>query len=59
MSPQNILNKGFAIIKVNDKILSNSNEIREGDEMTVTFAESEIKTIVKSKSKYDGREFNV
>ena len=59
MSPQNILNKGFAIIKHKEKIQSNSEAIREGDELTITFAEAEIKALVKSKTTYNGREFDV
>jgi exodeoxyribonuclease VII large subunit len=59
MSPQNILNKGFAIVKVDDRIRSNSDDIEKGDELTVTFAATEIKTIVQSKSTYDGREFDI
>ncbi|MBC7567881.1 MAG: exodeoxyribonuclease VII large subunit [Pedobacter sp.] len=59
MSPQNILNKGFAIVKANDKILNKSNDIQEGDELTVIFSETKIKTIVQSKSAYNGREFDL
>ncbi|MEJ7557686.1 MAG: exodeoxyribonuclease VII large subunit [Pedobacter sp.] len=59
MSPQNILNKGFAIVKIKEKIQSSADDIREGDEMTVTFAATEVKTIVQSKSTYDGREFDI
>jgi len=59
MSPQNILNKGFAILKANDKILSNPDDIQEGDELTIRLAQSEIKTKVQSKSTYDGREFDI
>jgi hypothetical protein len=46
-------------VKVDDKIRSNSDDIQKGDELTVTFAATEIKTIVQSKSTYDGREFDI
>jgi exodeoxyribonuclease VII large subunit len=59
MSPQNILNKGFAIIKVDGKIAGNADQIEVGTELTVRLASSEIKTIVKSKSAYDENEFNL
>jgi len=59
MSPQNILNKGFAIIKVDGKIAGNADQIEVGTELTVRLANSEIKTIVKSKSAYDENEFNL
>lgn len=59
MSPQNILNKGFAIIKVDGKIAGNADQIDVGTELTVRLANSEIKTIVQSKSAYDENEFNL
>lgn len=59
MSPQNILNKGFAIIKVDGKIAGNADQIEVGTELTVRLANSDIKTIVKSKSAYDENEFNL
>lgn len=60
MSPQNILNKGFAILKVNGRIAGNADAIAEGTELTVRLASSEIKTIVTSKTTLDGNdEFNL
>lgn len=59
MSPQNILNKGFAILKVNGKIVGDTTAIEPGTLLTVTTANAEIKTIVESKKEIDGKEFNV
>ena len=59
MSPQNILNKGFAIIKVDNKIRSNSDKIKAGDELTIAFSETEVKTIVTAKTINNGREFDI
>jgi exodeoxyribonuclease VII large subunit len=59
MSPQNILNKGFAILKVNGKIAGDSSAILPGTILTVTTANTEITTIVESKKEIDGKEFNV
>ena len=59
MSPQNILNKGFAIIKVDNKIVSNPDSISEGTKLTVQLAATLIETTVKSKSPYDGNEFDI
>lgn len=59
MSPQNILNKGFAIIKVDNKIISNSDKIKAGDELTIAFSETEVKTIVTAKTINNGREFDI
>ena len=58
MSPDNILKKGFAIIKLNDKIISDPETIKVGNEVTIIFSQTEIKSIVKSKSKYNG-EYNI
>lgn len=59
MSPQNILNKGFAIIKVNNSIISNPDDIDKGTELTIQLASTLIETTVKSKSPYNGNEFDI
>jgi exodeoxyribonuclease VII large subunit len=59
MSPQNILNKGFAIVKINGTIVSNAEQIEPGLEMTVTLATAEINTKVLSKSSHNGKEFEL
>ena len=59
MSPQNILKKGFAMIKINNKIVSNPDSIQEGADLTVHLADTLIETTVKSKSAHDGNEFNI
>lgn len=59
MSPDNILNKGFAIVKVNDQITSNPDDIRIGNDIDIILSGSEIKSTVKQKKKYDGKDFNL
>lgn len=60
MSPQNILNKGFAILKVNGRIAANADAIEVGTELTVRLASAEINTTVTSKSILNGNdEFNL
>lgn len=59
MSPQNILNKGFAIVKVNGQIVGDASQIAEGTEMTVTLATTEINTKVLSKTSRNGKEFEL
>ena len=59
MAPDNILKKGFAIIKFNNKITSNPDEIKVGDDIDIIFSETQIKSTVKQKSKYDGTDFNL
>ncbi|WP_316811861.1 exodeoxyribonuclease VII large subunit [Pedobacter heparinus] len=60
MSPQNILNKGFAILKVNGRIASNADQIAAGTTLTVRLAAATIETTVINKSAIDGNdEFNL
>lgn len=59
MSPQNILNKGFAIIKVEGKIVKDASRLKAGDEVSVTLADTEINTKVLSKHKRNGKEFEL
>jgi exodeoxyribonuclease VII large subunit len=59
MSPKNILKKGFAIIKVNDRIISNPDDIEVGKEAEIILSETQIQTIVKNKSPYHGNDFNI
>jgi exodeoxyribonuclease VII large subunit len=42
MSPQNILNKGFAILKVGDRIISNSEDIPVGSALNIQMAREEL-----------------
>jgi exodeoxyribonuclease VII large subunit len=49
MSPQNILLKGFAIIKLNDKIISQSGRIEVGSEVQIQMATEELTATIQSK----------
>lgn len=59
MSPANILNKGFAIVKVDDKITSNPDKVTIGKTISIVLADQEITTTVKNKKNYDGNDFNI
>lgn len=59
MSPQNILNKGFAIVKVGDRIISDASLVEPGAELTITLAAAEINTKVLSKTNRNGKEFEL
>ncbi|MEJ5961964.1 exodeoxyribonuclease VII large subunit [Pedobacter immunditicola] len=48
MSPQNILNKGFAILKLDGKIISNTAALLPGKELIIQLSTAEINTVVKS-----------
>jgi exodeoxyribonuclease VII large subunit len=56
MSPQNILRKGYAIVKVNQKIINNAKNIEAGQEIEVILKDAKLKSTVKEKIQCDGRE---
>ena len=52
VSPENTLKRGFTLIKVNDKIVSNANGIDVGSKISVLFSKEELTAIVNSKSSH-------
>ena len=56
MSPQNILRKGYAIVKTGDKIISSAANIEVGQEIEVILRDAKLKSTVKEKIQYNGRE---
>jgi exodeoxyribonuclease VII large subunit len=58
-SPDSILKKGFAYIKYNGQITSNADAIQNDTEIEVILSGTNIKSIVKSKTKHNGNEFNL
>lgn len=59
MSPQNILNKGFAIVRLNGNIARNAAGITAGAEITVSMSGAELTAKVLSKVTKDGKEFEL
>jgi exodeoxyribonuclease VII large subunit len=59
MAPENILKKGFAIVKVNQKITSNPSDIGVGEDIEVILADTQITATVKNKTKYDGTDHDL
>jgi len=59
MSPHNILRKGYAIVKVREKIISSAENIKAGDEIEVILKDAKLKSTVKEKIQYDGRDTNI
>jgi exodeoxyribonuclease VII large subunit len=51
MSPQNILNKGFAILKIGDKIISNSEHIPIGSELIIQTSTEALTAKVTNKTR--------
>lgn len=56
MSPHNILRKGYAILKVRDKIISSAENIQAGQEIEVILKDAKLKSTVNEKIQYNGRE---
>jgi exodeoxyribonuclease VII large subunit len=59
MSPENILKKGYAIIKVNNEITSNPDDIEVGKDIEIMLSNTIIKSTVKQKTDYNGKENNL
>jgi exodeoxyribonuclease VII large subunit len=59
MAPDNILRKGFAIIKVNNRITSNPDDITVGKDINIILSDTEIRSTVKQKSKYNGNDVDI
>jgi exodeoxyribonuclease VII large subunit len=59
MSPENILKKGFALVKINGRITSNPDEIQTGQDIDIIISDTSITSTVKTKTKYHGDDFNV
>lgn len=51
MNPKNILNKGFAIISSDGKIMKDAKNIHTGSQLTITMSDTEISAAVISKTK--------
>lgn len=56
MAPENILKKGYAIVKVNNKITSNPRDIKIGSDIDIMLSDTIIKTTVKQKTLYNGKD---
>lgn len=56
MAPENILKKGYAIVKVNNKITSNPHDIKIGSDIDIMLSDTIIKTNVKQKIPYNGKD---
>lgn len=55
MSPENILKKGYAIIRVDNEITSSAEKIKIGKDIEIILSDTIIQSTVKNKSKYDGK----
>lgn len=54
MSPENILARGFAIVKVKGKIISDPENIEPGEQISIILAQTELTATVTAKKEYEG-----
>lgn len=47
VNPLNILDKGYSIVKKDDMVIKNSNELKVGDEININFKEGSVSSIIK------------
>jgi len=59
MAPDNILRKGFAIVKIDGRITGNPEDIAVGKEMEVILSGIQVTSTVKQKTTYDGADFDL
>jgi exodeoxyribonuclease VII large subunit len=58
MKPDNILKRGFAIVKSRGKIVSNADGIESGSKLDIILSGDRLNATVNEKTKHDGSEFN-
>jgi exodeoxyribonuclease VII large subunit len=58
-SPEEVLRRGFAIVRSQGRILSDTSDVATGDSLQVILKDSEIDTTVTSKKERHGKEFDV
>ena len=56
MSPENILKKGYAVVRLNGKIVGSAENIKEGEEIEVILKDTLLRSTVKEKIPYHERE---
>lgn len=59
MSPLNILNKGFAIVKTGEKIYTGNNNLKLGDKLEIVMSASRISAIFNGKSDQYATDANI
>jgi exodeoxyribonuclease VII large subunit len=59
MQPENILRKGFALVKAEGRIISNSEEIQIGQQVEIILSDTQLDATIHSKKTYYGNEFDL
>ena len=58
-SPENTLKRGFALIKTNNKITSDPNDLTIGKDVEIILSSQSVTATVTSKKEYDGNDFHL
>ena len=58
-SPQQTLKRGFALVKIKDRVITNPDDIRKGEEITVVLHQAEIISTVTGKKERHGSADNI
>ena len=48
LDPQNVLKKGYALVKLNNKIISNAKQLQKGNEIETYIKNTKIVSIISS-----------
>ncbi len=56
LSPQNVLSRGYAVIRKNDKIINGAGNIHEGEEIEIVVKDAILKSTVNEKIQHDGKQ---
>ena len=59
ISPDNILKKGFAIVKHNGEVISDATVLQPKNEIEIILKNTSLNSVIKSKKQYDGTDFNL
>jgi exodeoxyribonuclease VII large subunit len=55
LSPQNVLNRGYAVVRLNDKIVNGAESIKEGEQIEILLKNAILKSTVNEKRQYNGK----
>jgi exodeoxyribonuclease VII large subunit len=59
MAPANILKKGFAIIKQNERVIVDASKLEPGDTVNIILSGKELESIIQSKKDYHGTDIDL
>lgn len=55
LSPQHVLSRGYAVVRVHDKIINGAGSIQEGEQIEILLKDAILKSTVNEKIHYDGK----